>query len=94
MVDGGVLKVDYLGAKQLAETPYDNSQGTQVDEYFYDCLGHEKYGNTDRTYQVTVLMKRKSGSTLIRMFGGYGPTNMEIVTERTKSLPWAIINHT
>ena len=27
VVDGGVLKVDYLGAKQLAETPYDNSQG-------------------------------------------------------------------
>ena len=84
MVDGGVLKVDYLGAKQLAETPYDNSQGRQVDEYFYDCLGPEKYENTDRTHQVTTLMKRKSGSTRIRMFGGYRPTNMGILIGRTK----------
>ena len=93
VVDGGVLKVDYLRAKQLAETPYDNSQGRRVDEYFYDCLGPEKYGNTNRTYQVTALMKRKSESTLIQMFGGYRPANMEIVTERTKSQPWTITNH-
>ena len=38
-------------------------------------------------------MKRKSESTLIRLFGGYRPTNTEIVTERTKSLPWTIIDH-